>query len=618
MEAEVRTRLESAPEPLEEPLYPPIGDYAVVGDCRTAALVSSRGAIDWLCLPHFSGPAIFAALLDQRRGGCFTVCPTGRFTTRRAYIGGTPVLETFFRTETGVLKLTDFMSIGGDERDSHTLHPQREFLRCLEVIEGEVEVQVRYAPRPRYGKLTPRLRARGALGWACVDGAALYMLHADIPLEPSADHSELHGRFRLRAGDKRYLSFVYMRADIGVFAPLGETAALRLRATQKWWRCWSGGCCYQGPYRDPVLRSALTLKLMTYGLSGAVVAAPTTSLPETIGGPRNWDYRYCWLRDASLTLCAFMDLGFQAEGSAFLGWLLHATQLSRPKLQVLYDVYGETEIPESTLDHLEGYRGSRPVRIGNGAHDQLQLDVYGSVVLAAFDFVERGGKLEHDERRLLRGLGETVCKLWRLPDHGIWENRDTRQRTYSKVMCWVALDRLLRLQERGTLQVPMEKFRKERDAIADAIETQGYNKELGAYSASFGDPIPDASLLLMARYGYRPARDPRMRATFECIDRALGHGALLYRVPPGSDGIAASEGAFMIVSFWAVDYLVRCGERAAAQTRFEQLLEYANDVGLYGEEADPQSGEVLGNYPQAFSHVGLITAALTLAKGSAS
>ena len=617
MEMQAHTQRRFVPTAEPQP-YAAIGDYALIGDCRAAALVSTRGSIDWLCMPQFSSSSVFAALLDHKRGGCFSVCPTEPFRSERRYGDGTPVLETRFHTETGVVQLTDLMPILADERNSRHLHPQRELLRRVEALEGDVEIEVRYIPRPDYARRMPDLQRRGVLGWAFTDAKALYLLHTDVPLEPSANGTELRGRLRLRRGERRYLSLTYVSSDIAVVAPLGREADTRIEETLDWWRNWSRRCTYQGRYRASVVRSAVTLKLLTYVLSGAVVAAPTTSLPEAIGGERNWDYRYCWLRDASLTMSALMDLGCHAEGEAFFGWLLNATRLTRPRLQVLYDVYGETRIPERVLEHLEGYRGSRPVRIGNGADRQLQLDAYGSVVLAAYDYIERDGGIGRDEARFLCQLGETVCREWRLPDHGIWEIRGApRHHTYSKLMCWVALDRLLKLHEHGKLRVPVERFRAERDAIAQAIEARGYNHELGGYSGFFDAAVPDASLLLMARYGFRPAQDARVRATFECIERELGRGPLLYRLPPGADRLPSREGAFLIASFWSVDYLVRCGETERARERFEHLLAIANDLGLYGEEADPETNAALGNFPQAFSHVGLLAAAFCLADAEA-
>lgn len=593
--------------------YPAIGDYGIIGDTRTAALISKNGSIDWLCLPHFSGPSLFAALLDQTHGGRFAINPRGEFTVTRRYLEGTAVLQTLFTTPTGLLQLTDFMPIHGDEA-RRLLQPQREIVRIIEVLEGEVDVEVFYQPRPDYARHHPKLRLRGALGFACEFRDQLFLLHSDIRLALSREEACVHGLIKLRPGDRRHLSLTFVQDEIATILPLGEQADRRMNRTIAWWREWSGCCTYNGPYRDMVLRSVLTLKLMTYSLSGALIAAPTTSLPEQIGGVRNWDYRYCWLRDAALTLRAFMDLGFTEEGKAFLHWLLHATRLTWPRLQVLYDVHGESRVPEFFLDHLEGYKASKPVRIGNAADGQVQMDVYGEVVLASYNFVLRGGRLDREECRLLSGFGRVVCRHWRDPDHGIWERRDNpRHHTYSKLMCWVALDRLLKLHEWGQVKVREDEFRRERDAIRHAIETQAYDERLQSFTVSFEDKEIDASLLLLSRYGFISPTDPRMVGTFARVERELTHNGLVHRYPRGYDDfLPPGEGAFIITSFWAVSHFASCGDSDSANERFERLLRCANDLGLLAEEADVATGEPLGNFPQAFSHLGLITAALSL------
>jgi GH15 family glucan-1,4-alpha-glucosidase len=353
---------------------------------------------------------------------------------------------------------------------------------------------------------------------------------------------------------------------------------------------------------------------MTYAPSGAVVAAPTTSLPEAIGGERNWDYRYCWLRDASMTMRALLDLGYQEEGRAFLAWLLHATHLTWPHLQVLYDVFGHTEIEEYTLDHLSGYRDSRPVRVGNAAADQLQLDVYGEVIGAAHEFIMRGGRLAQRQVQSLVELGEVVCEAWQQPDNGIWEARSgPRHHTFSKVMCWRALDGLITMHEHDHLEGPAAWFRRVRDEIRTVVEEQGYDSDVESYVQAFGGRTADASLLALPVQGYCAPDAKRMQSTYAFLEKELATGSLWRRYRSSADdGVSGSEAAFGICSFWAVEYLARAGRREAATHAFEELLSYANDVGLFAEEIDPEDGAALGNFPQASTHIGLINAALAI------
>lgn len=592
--------------------WPAIEEYALIGDCRTAALVSRDGSIDWLCLPHFSGPSFFAAILDRSQGGRFGIRPAVPYRSERHYIDDSNVLQTIFRVEGGELKLTDAMPIPGAQ-DKPQLLPQREVIRSIEAVGTDVPVEIIYQPRPDYARARVRLAPCGNLGWACAWRDHLLLLSTDLPLKPAADGASLRAEVRLSPGERRYLSASYVRNDIGVVLPLGRLADARIEATARWWQNWLERCTYEGRYSAQVRRSALVLKLLTFSLSGAVVAAPTASLPETIGGGRNWDYRYCWLRDASLTLAAFNGIGFTSEAAAFLEWLLHATRLTWPRLQVLYDVYGEARVKEQTLDHLEGYRGSRPVRIGNGAWDQSQLDVYGSVILAAALHVNAGGQLSRDERWMLAGLGRSICQDWRNADHGIWEVRgEARHHTYSKVTCWTALDCLVDLAEKGVLSAPIDRFRQERDAIRATVEEQGFSPSRNSFTATFGSEDADASLLLLPRYRYCDPNDPRMVGTFAYIDSELGVGPLLYRYGSGFDGLEGNESPFGACSFWAIDYLARAGRVAEARDRFERILSYANDVGLYAEEIDAKTGAAIGNFPQAFTHIGLINAALSL------
>jgi GH15 family glucan-1,4-alpha-glucosidase len=595
---------------------PAIGDYAIIGDCRSAALVSRWGSIDWLCWPRFDNPSLFAALLDPERGGRFAVHPAGRFTAQRRYVEHSNVLETTFHAARGVLRLTDLMPVASEAERRRALMPDHHILRQLECVSGEVEVEVVCDPRPDYGRVMPRLVRRGVLGIYYEHRGRALILRADFPLALSGDRSDCVGRVTLGAGERRYVSLVGADGVPAVLPPLGEDARRAVERSVRWWQDWSGRCTYEGPYRESVVRSALTLKLMCFAPSGAVVAAPTTSLPEWPGGVRNWDYRYCWLRDASLTLQALFDLGYHAEAEAFLSWLLYTTRLTRPQLQIMYDVYGESRLRERELPRLAGFAGSRPVRTGNGARSQLQMDVYGEVLDAAYEFIRRGGRLDRTTARMLLGLGETVCRRWREPDEGIWETRGGRRHhTYSKAMCWVALDRLLRLHDERHLQAPAERYRREAAAIHAEVEAKGFNEQLDSYVDEFGGAEVDASLLLLARYGYGDAAGPRMRGTYRRIRERLGADGLLYRyqTQSGSDGLPGNEGAFGICSFWAATCLALQGELDEAARTFEHVLGYANDVGLLSEEFDPKTGAALGNFPQAFTHVGLIDAALTLA-----
>ncbi len=595
---------------LAEDTQPPISDYGLIGDCRTAALVSRDGSIDWLCLPDCSSPSIFAAILDRTSGGAFSIRPRGAHTCSRRYLPGTCVLETTFRTPAGELRLTDAFPVVDGLR---TLQPMRELLRVVECTAGEAEVEIRVDPRPRYAGAAVRPRDGGRLGWRYGWDNELLSVHSELALAP--DGTALSGVATLTRGERRCVSLAYVREDPAIIPPLGAPAVRRLGETIGWWKQWSARCGYAGAHREAVLRSALTLKALCVSLSGAILAAPTTSLPETIGGGRNWDYRFCWLRDAGLTMQALTDLGFREEARAFLVWLLHATWLSWPELRILYDEYGRTPRRCEELERFSGHGGSRPVRVGNTAWRQRQLDVYGEVILAASAFITSGGAIDPVEARRLVGLGRAVVAHWREADNGIWEIPDPRrQYTFPKVMCWMALDRLLRLDELGKIEIGMhrEAFVRNRHAIAELIETQGFNPRLGGYVSELGGDKANAALLLMPRLGYRDASDPRMRGTYDLVTRRLGHDGLLDRYEPGYDGFAGREGAFGICGFWAVEHLARRGDVDEAERTFARLLGFGNDLGLFGEEIDAASGVALGNFPQAFTHIGIINAAIAI------
>ncbi|MGH9176245.1 MAG: glycoside hydrolase family 15 protein, partial [Vicinamibacterales bacterium] len=589
---------------------------ALIGDCRSAALVARDGSIDWLAWPRFDSPSLFGAILDRERGGTFRIRPTVPFQTTRRYLPDTAILETAFVTRDGACIVRDLLPVASVEDKRRVLLAEHELLREIEGIEGEMPLEIVCEPQPRYGRQRVRFERRGALGLACAsDGGVLY-LRADLPepLTVAEDGAVAMAQTTIQAGQRAYASLSYSPEAPAVIPPLGAAARERLERSQAWWEGWTARCDYDGPYREAVCRSALTLKLLTYAPSGAIVAAPTTSLPEAIGGAHNWDYRYCWLRDASLTLRALWGLGYDAEAEAFLSWLLHATRLTWPELQVVYDVHGRNDIAERRLDHLDGYAGSRPVRVGNDARGQYQLDIYGEVADAALQYARRGGTFDHDAQALLRGIAKVVREQWRNADQGIWETRaEPEHYTHSKVLCWVALDRLMTLRDRHGLDIPVDPLIAERGTLRAEIEARGYNEQLGSYTRAFNDEAVDAALLTLPLYGYIDAGHLRMRSTLARVQERLGAGPageLVYRNL--SDAGKPDAGTFGICAFWAVECLALAGEVDAAVERFERLLGYANDVGLYAEQIDAASGAALGNFPQGFTHIGLINAAQTI------
>jgi GH15 family glucan-1,4-alpha-glucosidase len=590
-----------------------IDDYGIIGDCRSAALVSCDGSIDWLCWPRFDSPSIFAALLDPR-GGRWRIAPIAPFNTERRYVTETNILETRFQTETGTLLLIDFMPVAAEADKERLLVPEHEILRLVQCESGEVEIDMLFEPRPGYAQRTVRMRDAGALGIRLETDGGLLTLRSSIGLGLH-DGNKAHARTRLSAGQMLDFSLTLAVDWPAVLPPLGNRTLDALERSISWWQKWASALTYDGPCREAVIRSALVLRLLFYAPSGAIVAAPTTSLPERIGGSLNWDYRYCWLRDASLTVRALLGLGCADEAEAFVSWLLHSTLLTRPELRILYDIYGNAPERERTLANLTGYRSSQPVRIGNAAVGQLQLDVYGEVIDAVTHFVCANGTLDRETRNMLCAFGDYVCRNWQKPDEGIWEPRSGRyDNTHSRVLCWTALDRLLELHARGHLpEVPVGEFQKNRDAIRREVEERGWNSTLESYTARLDGDDLDASLLLLPWYGFEKASSYRMQRTYARIREHLGtRGDLLYRYRTQE---SPGEGAFGICSFWGAEYLSLGGGSAdEAQEAFEHLIGYANDLGLFAEEIDPITGNALGNFPQAFTHVGLINAALSLSR----
>lgn len=592
---------------------PKIQDYGAIGDGRSVALVSRWGSIDWLCWPRFDDPALFAGILDHDAGGFWSIAPADDCRTQRRYIDDTNVLETRFQTESGSLILTDFMPAASEEEKAGRLWPEQELIRRVDCDGGEIEVVARYNPRPDFGRAKVSVIDAGKLGLRTRWGAHLITLLSEVRWTLDDDGRGVSARFRLKAGESATFSLLYSTEGPAILPSVEELYAEKFELTIQWWRKWAARCRYDGPHRDEVVRSALALKLLSFAPSGAVVAAPTTSLPERVGGDLNWDYRFCWLRDASLTIRALLGLGYFEEADAFFSWMLHATQLTRPEIRVLYDVYGRKPEPEKSLDHLRGYADSRPVRVGNGAMGQLQLDMYGGVVEAASFFIQEGGELSADERRMLHDLASYARRHWREPDNGIWEPREERKHnTFSQTRCWVALDRVIKLHEDGRLpDVSMDGFADDRDEIRRDVEENCWNPNLQSYTQGRGGDTLDAVLLLMGLHGFEDPASDRMRGTYRQIQKRLRVGpGLIYRY---EQSIPAGEGAFAISCFWVADFLARGGGTLdEARAWFKQTLTYANDLGLFAEEIDPKSGDALGNFPQAFTHVGLINAALSI------
>ncbi|MDQ6735333.1 MAG: glycoside hydrolase family 15 protein [Nitrospirota bacterium] len=592
--------------------YLNISDYALIGDSRTAALVSNRGSIDWLCLPRFDSGAIFNRLLDYWHGGHFTIAPTSPFSCRRYYEDATALLISEFRTDSGLVRVTDVVPVLSESVKRARLVPLWSLLRRIEGIEGTVELDIVFKPRPDHGRLVPQFHTRGRSGYFADLGARLLHLATDISLE--IDRGEVGGTLVVRTGQRATLWFAYSEDAPAVY-PLLRDADKAIERTRMFWTTWAERCTYHGPYRTTVLRSALTLKLLSYAPSGAIVAAPTTSLPEVIGGERNWDYRYCWLRDASYTATIFLKIGYAQEAIAFIQWLMYATALTYPALKVLYDIYGDMSFTQGTLDFLEGYRRSQPVCTGNQAQPQSQLDVYGEVFDSIFLYVQAGYSVDRDMRRRLVKMADLVTTQWTFPDHGIWEIPDRRRHyVHSKVMCWVALNRAEQIARHLDLRADLSAWRKARQSIEDTVWRGGFSPQRRSFVQTLGGDTVDATALVFPLVGFIDPGDPRAVSTVEAVRKNLGIDDLLYRYRM-DDGLPGQEGAFLPCSFWLVETLASMGRRDEAEGLFQRLQGRANDVGLYSEEIDPADGAALGNFPQALTHLAHIGAALRLDQG---
>jgi GH15 family glucan-1,4-alpha-glucosidase len=592
------------------PASPRIEDYGLIGNMLSAALVGRDGSIDWLCLPRFDSPACFAALLGTPENGRWKIAPAGEVkrSTRR-YVPDTAVLETRFETAAGIVTLTDFMPINEGER--HV-----DLIRIVSGVEGAVEMDMELVLRFENGQAVPWVR-RKDYGISAIAGPNAVELHTTLPLE--GRNMRTCANFTVKAGDSVPLTLAYHPSNQQPHF-IGDRRET-LERTVIWWREWVKRGSFENmptAWRDPVVRSLITLKQLIYQPTGGIVAAPTTSLPEAIGGPRNWDYRYCWLRDSALTLYALLNAGYREEAEAWRQWLLRAVAGSPHQLQIMYGIAGERWLPEFEVPWLRGFEGSRPVRIGNGAASQMQLDVYGELLDTLHAAREAELQPQDEAWRMQRVLLGHLEKVWRTPDRGIWEVRGPpREFTHSRLMSWLAFDRAVISVERYGLDGPVERWREIRKTIRDEICERGFDATKNSFVQYYGGATLDASLLLIPELGFLPADDPRVAGTIAAIERELMQGGLVsrYSTEGTDDGVGGREGAFLACSFWLADAYVLAGRMDDARQLFERLLELRNDLGLLSEEYDTEDKRLLGNFPQAFSHIGLINTAHNLVLG---
>jgi GH15 family glucan-1,4-alpha-glucosidase len=602
--------------------YLPIEDYGIIGDMHTAALVGTNGSIDWYCVPHFDSPSVFAAILDDKKGGRFVIRPMDdRITYKQFYWPDTNVLMTRFLSPDGVAEVIDYMPVGAASRK---FGPHK-LVRRVNALRGSMLFRMECQPAFNYGRDSHETRIH-------TDGACFYSpslslgLATRIPL--TADGSGVTGVFTVQEGQRAVFVLRQIPRDAagpGALLSEGE-AEEQFRMTIEYWRHWISQCTYRGRWREMVHRSALVLKLLTFEPTGAIVAAPTCSLPEHVGGGRNWDYRYTWIRDAAFTLYGLLRIGFTEEAGRFMHWLdgiVHDLNPGTP-LQIMYGIDGRHELTEETLDHLEGYKGSRPVRIGNGAYNQLQLDIYGELMDSVYLYNKYGTPISFDLWTKLRLLVNWVCDNWQQKDEGIWEVRGGQQHfVYSKLMCWVAVDRALRLADKRSFPADRELWIKVRDQIYEDIMKRGWSEKRRAFVQHYGSDSLDAANLIMPLVFFLSPTDPRMLSTLEATSQSPGKGGLVsnslvyrYNLSEVKDGLSGEEGTFNICTFWLVEAMTRAGRAdrlwlEKARLVFEQMLGYANHQGLYAEETGFR-GEALGNFPQAFTHLSLISAAFNL------
>ncbi len=575
----------------------------MIGNCRTAALVSKQGSIDWLCLPHFNSGACFAALLGTREHGYWSMAPAQESRSiHRSYRDGTLILETEFETQSGRARLIDCMM----PRENFS-----ELVRIVEGVRGQVPMRLDLVLRFDYGSVIPWLRKIQG-GLSAIAGPDMVRFRSDVPLHSANMKTE--AEFTVSEGQHLSFNLTWYPSHLEAPEPIRTDAAVK--QTEAWWRKWSRRCTYQGKWREAVVRALVTLKALTFLPTGGIVAAPTTSLPESIGGVRNWDYRFCWVRDATLTLQALLNAGYLDEARAWREWLLRAVAGSPSELNILYGLHGERRLTELEVPWLPGYENSAPVRIGNAAYNQFQLDIFGEVVNTLFQAAEAGlGQPRHKRHEVALKMLEFLETGWQQPDDGIWEVRGPRRHfVHSKMMAWVAVDRLIRSAKKGRFSIDILRWSKLRDEIHDQVCRQGFDPELNSFVQYYGSKHLDASLLMMPLVDFLPANDPRVIGTVKAVENRLLKNGFVerYTQDPAVDGIPHGEGTFLPCSFWLADNYALQGRHAEAVGLFERLLEIRNDVGLLSEEYDPIAKRQLGNFPQAFSLVGLVNSAFRL------
>jgi len=592
--------------------YPPISDYGFIADCSSGALVSRDGSVDWCCMPRIDSPACFARLLGWHTGGYCQIVPAVDYRVERAYRDKTLVLETTFRTDKGAVRLTDLFTVGG----SRSMESYQQLLRVVEGVEGDVPMRAAVLPRFQLGEVQPWIKRYRGGSFLALGGSDGLLISGDLPLDFDDRHA-LGSTFTLSAGDRRHLSLLYRSPHLldadAVEPPPVEELDRRLEESVVWWRQWCDRGTSTAFAPELVRRSALVLKGLSNCATGAIAAAATTSLPEAPGGPRNWDYRYSWIRDSVFTIRSLVEIGYSDESDAFRRFIERSSAGSVEELQVMFGVGGERRLTEYQVPSLEGYAGAAPVRVGNNASRQMQLDSYGELMDHAWRWHELGASPDDDYWDFLFNIVGEVSRNWHKKDHGIWELRgDARHFVFSKVMCWSAVDKAALLARDLGRDVPAGEWRELAEKIRRAVETGGYDDKRGVFVQHFGGDVLDASLLRMPMTGFLPYDDPRMVRTVEAIREELAEDGLLRRYPAGTDGLEGREGVFVACSFWLAECLARQGRPEEAKEVFARAAATGNDLGLFSEEYDPQGEAMLGNFPQALTHLSLISAALAL------